>query len=198
MAKPFGELAGNGMHLHCSLLDHRGHNAFDDGTGRGTDLLRHAIAGCLDTMADAMLLLAPNLNSYRRFQRGTHAPLAPSWGYENRTVAIRVPADAPAATRIEHRVAGADAHPHLAIAVLLAGMLHGIENALEAPAPLEGNAYEQLEPSLPRHWPEALALLPNIDIIVDEQRPEAEGRDPQRRGPARDAKGVQAFEQERG
>mgnify|MGYP001823787220 FL=1 len=165
MAKPFGELAGNGMHLHCSLLDHMGHNAFNDGTDRGTALLRHAIAGCLDTMADAMLLLAPNLNSYRRFQRGTHAPLAPSWGYENRTVAIRVPADAPAATRMEHRVAGADAHPHLAIAVLLAGMLHGIENALEAPAPLEGNAYEQLPPSLPRHWPEALASFEQSEFI---------------------------------
>ena len=165
MAKPFGELAGNGMHLHCSLLDSQGNNAFDDGTGAGTALLRQAVAGCLDTMADAMLLLAPNLNSYRRFQRGTHAPLAPSWGYENRTVAIRVPADAPAATRIEHRVAGADAHPHLTIAVLLAGMLHGIENALEAPAPLEGNAYEQLPPSLPRHWPQALACFEQSAFI---------------------------------
>lgn len=165
MAKPFGELAGNGMHLHCSLLDSEGNNAFDDGTGAGTPLLKQAIAGCMDSMAESMLLLAPNLNSYRRFQRGTHAPLAPSWGYENRTVAIRVPADAPAATRIEHRVAGADAHPHLAVAVLLAGVLHGIENAMEAPAPLEGNAYDQLPPSLPRHWPEALSLFEESTFI---------------------------------
>ncbi len=165
MAKPFGELAGNGMHLHCSLLDSMGHNAFDDGTGNGTMLLRQAIAGCLDSMADTMLLLAPNMNSYRRFQRGTHAPLAPSWGYENRTVAIRVPADAPAATRIEHRVAGADAHPHLAIAALLAGMLHGIENKMDAPEPLEGNAYEQIPASLPRHWPEALARFEQSEFV---------------------------------
>jgi len=165
MAKPFGELAGNGMHLHCSLLDSEGNNAFDDGSGAGTPLLKHAIAGCMDSMAESMLLLAPNLNSYRRFQRGTHAPLAPSWGYENRTVAIRVPADAPTATRIEHRVAGADAHPHLAVAVLLAGMLHGIENAMEAPAPLEGNAYDQLPPSLPRHWPQALSLFEESTFI---------------------------------
>jgi glutamine synthetase len=83
-----------------------------------------------------MLLFAPNLNSYRRFQRGTHAPLAPSWGYENRTVAVRVPADEAHATRIEHRVAGADANPYLVVAAILAGILHGIENDLEAPAAL--------------------------------------------------------------
>jgi glutamine synthetase len=157
MAKPFGDVAGNGMHVHCSLVDSDGNNAFDDGTGQGTPLLRQAVAGCLDTMAESMLLFAPNLNSYRRFRRGTHAPLAPTWGYENRTVSVRVPADAPAATRIEHRVAGADANPYLVIAAILAGMLHGIENQLEAPQPLEGNAYDQVPPSLPRYWPDALA-----------------------------------------
>jgi glutamine synthetase len=166
MAKPFGDLAGNGMHVHCSLLDSDGNNAFDDGTGRGTELLRQAIAGCLDSMADSMLLFAPNLNSYRRFQRGTHAPLAPSWGYENRTVALRVPADSPAATRVEHRVAGADAHPHLVLAAVLAGMLHGIENKLVAPAPLEGNAYDQLPASLPRYWPDALARFADSDFVA--------------------------------
>jgi glutamine synthetase len=80
MAKPFGELAGNGMHVHCSLVDAKGNNAFDDGTGQGNELLQHAIAGSLATMQESMLLFAPNLNSYRRFQRGTHAPLAPTWG----------------------------------------------------------------------------------------------------------------------
>ncbi|WP_235898618.1 glutamine synthetase family protein [Parahaliea maris] len=165
MAKPFGDLAGNGMHVHCSLVDREGNNVFDDGTGAGTPLLREAIAGCMASMADVMLLLAPNLNSYRRFQRGSHAPMAPCWGYENRTVSLRVPADSPAATRIEHRVAGADAHPHLVLAAILAGILYGIENHLEAPEPLEGNAYEQLPPSLPRHWPEALERFAASDII---------------------------------
>lgn len=165
MAKPFGDIAGNGMHVHCSVIDERGANAFDDGTGKGTPLLRQAIAGCLATMEDCMLLFAPNLNSYRRFQRGCHAPLAPSWGYENRTVSVRVPADAPAATRIEHRVAGADANPYLSIAAILAGMLHGIENKLEPPEPLEGNAYDQLEPSLPRYWPDALTKFQDSKFI---------------------------------
>jgi glutamine synthetase len=112
-----------------------------------------------------MLLFAPNLNSYRRFQRGTHAPLAPSWGYENRTVAVRVPADAHVATRIEHRVPGADAHPHLVIAALLAAMLDGIENKRTAPEPLEGNAYEQLPPTLPRYWPDALEIFRESEFI---------------------------------
>ena len=171
MAKPFGHLAGNGMHVHCSLLDEQGNNAFDDGTGEGTPLLGNAVAGCLEGMAESMLLFAPNLNSYRRFQHGTYAPLAPCWGYENRTVSVRIPADSPQATRIEHRVAGADANPYLVIAAILSGMLHGIENNLSAPPPLVGNAYELLEPSLPRYWPDALAQFENSKFICDNLGP---------------------------
>ena len=166
MAKPFGDIAGNGMHVHCSLVDKGGNNVFDDGTGQGTELLRQAIAGCLYTMADSMLMFAPNLNSYRRFRRGTHAPLAPTWGYENRTVSVRVPADSPVATRIEHRVAGADANPYLVMAAVLAGMLHGIENKLQSPEALEGNAYEQVPPSLPRYWPNALQCFEESELIA--------------------------------
>ncbi|MFK8049959.1 MAG: glutamine synthetase family protein [Halioglobus sp.] len=167
MAKPFGDIAGNGMHIHCSLVDGEGKNAFDGGTGTGNELLRHAVAGCLASMEESMLLFAPNLNSYRRFQRGTHAPLAPTWGYENRTVAVRVPADLPAATRIEHRVSGADANPYLVIAAILAGMLYGIENKLQGPEPLEGNAYDQVPPSLPRYWPDALERFEKSPFIGD-------------------------------
>ncbi|MFT4825553.1 MAG: glutamine synthetase [Halioglobus sp.] len=167
MAKPYGDIAGNGMHIHCSLLDADGNNAFSDGTGMGNDLLRQAVAGCLATMEESMLLFAPNLNSYRRFQRGTHAPLAPTWGYENRTVSVRVPADSPAATRIEHRVSGADANPYLVIAAILSGMLHGIESKLEAPAPLEGNAYDQVPASLPRYWPDAIENFKTSQFIGD-------------------------------
>jgi glutamine synthetase len=167
MAKPFGNLAGNGMHLHCSLVDRQGNNAFHDGSEGGNELLRQAVAGTLAVMAESMLLFAPNLNSYRRFRRGTHAPLAPSWGYENRTVAVRVPADVPEATRLEHRVAGADANPYLVVAAVLAGMLYGIENGLQPPPALEGNAYDQLPPSLPRYWPDALARFEESEFIRD-------------------------------
>ncbi len=164
MAKPFGDLAGNGMHLHCSLLDGDGNNVF---AANDSPLLRQAIAGCLDALDQSMLLFAPHLNSYRRFRSGTHAPLAPSWGFENRTVALRVPLDRPAATRIEHRVPGADAQPHLAIATFLAGILHGIEQQLIPPEPLTGNAYDQLPPSLPRYLPDALALFTDSPFIAD-------------------------------
>jgi glutamine synthetase len=103
-----------------------------------------------------MLLFAPHLNSYRRFQPDSHAPMAPTWGYENRTVAVRVPTDSHKAMRIEHRVAGADASPHLVIAAIIAGMLYGIENGLDAPPPVVGDAYKQHEAELPDNWPEAL------------------------------------------
>ncbi len=167
MAKPFGDLAGNGMHVHCSLLDQQGNNAFAGAGAQGNTLLHEAVAGCLATMNESMLLFAPNLNSYRRFQRGTHAPMAPCWGYENRTVSVRIPADAPAATRIEHRVAGADANPYLVIAAILAGMLHGIEGKLQPPPPVEGNAYEHVPASLPRYWPDALAQFSGSDFVRD-------------------------------
>ncbi len=167
MAKPFGELAGSGMHLHCSVRDNDGRNVFDNGTEQGSELLRHAIAGCLETLPDVMLLLAPTLNSYRRFRPGMHAPMAPCWGYENRTVALRVPAGELSAMRLEHRVAGADGQPHLVIAAVLAGMLYGIERRLEPPPPLTGNAWEQLAPSLPVHWNDALDRFRQSRFIAE-------------------------------
>ncbi len=167
MAKPYGDIAGNGMHIHCSLIDDKGNNAFNNNTDKGNDLLRHAIAGCLDSMNDAMLLFAPNLNSYRRFQRGSHAPTAPTWGYENRTVSVRVPADAHEALRIEHRVSGADANVYLVMASILAGMLHGIEKKLEAPPPAKGNTYEKFAANLPRYLPDAINTFSGSEFIAE-------------------------------
>ncbi|MFG1489662.1 glutamine synthetase, partial [Oceanospirillum sp. HFRX-1_2] len=141
MAKPYADKSGNGFHVHFSLIDKDGNNVFDDGTDAGSDLLRHAIAGLMETMADSMLIFAPHLNSYRRFAAGAHAPTFASWGYENRTVALRVPESEPVARRIEHRVSGADANPYLVLASVLAGALYGIENKLQPPSPIEGDAY---------------------------------------------------------
>jgi glutamine synthetase len=156
MAKPFGDLAGNGMHIHFSLIDASGRNVFDDDTDQGSELLRHAVAGCLATMPEAMALFAPNYNSYRRFRLGSHAPHAPTWGYENRTAAVRIPGASRKAIRLEHRVCGADANPYLAVAGILAGALMGIEQRLAAPAPVAGDAYSQHPPGLPRFWADAL------------------------------------------
>ena len=167
MAKPFGEIAGNGMHIHCSLLDKKGRNAFNNNSDKGNALLRYAIAGCLDSMPDAMLLFAPNLNSFRRFQHGSHAPLSPTWGYENRTVSVRVPSDNYDAMRIEHRVSGADANVYLVMAAILAGMLHGIEKKLKAPLPAKGNTYEKYPATLPRYLPDAIAAFSESEFIKE-------------------------------
>jgi glutamine synthetase len=158
MAKPYANKSGNGFHVHFSLLNEQGDNVFDNGGEEGTDMLLHAIGGLMKTMPESMLAFAPHMNSYRRFMVGAHAPTFASWGYENRTVAIRVPDSPPVARRIEHRVAGADANPYLVLATILAGALYGIENKLTPPDNLEGDAYsEEFSDALvlPNKWDEA-------------------------------------------
>ena len=173
MAKPFEDEAGNGMHVHCSVLDESGMNVFDDGTERGTPLLHNAIAGCLEHMADSVAIFAPSYNGYRRFQPGCHAPTFPSWGYENRTVAVRVPAGSNAARRLEHRVSGADANPYLLFAVLLSAMLDGIEQNLSPGEPITGDGYSQAqEASLPVYMPDAVRMFRQSDFIRNALGPE--------------------------
>lgn len=167
MAKPFGEMAGSGMHVHCSLLDQQGRNVFNNGEEQGSELLAQAVAGCLTSMADAMAIFAPNINACRRFQPGSHAPLTASWGYENRTTALRIPTGNLADRRIEHRVAGADANPYLVVAVILAGMLHGIEQQLVPPPAIEGDAYAQPGAELPRYLPDSLQRLEQSAFISE-------------------------------
>lgn len=168
MAKPFAEQAGSGLHVHVSLVDKRGRNVF---TGAGDDpispVMRHAIGGLRETMGETMAMLAPNANSYRRFQAGSYAPLAPTWGIDNRTVSLRVPMGPPEARRIEHRVAGADANPYLTMAAVLAGIHYGITRKIDPGPPLSGNAYEQAPPSLPRRWSEALTALDDATVLPD-------------------------------
>ncbi len=86
-------------------------------------------------------------------------PSSPNWGFENRTTALRIPAGEPASTRIEHRVAGTDANPYLMMAALLASVQYGIENRIEPPEAIEGNAYTQSPPSLPNNLRDALREL---------------------------------------
>jgi len=142
MAKPFADDAGNGMHVHFSIIDGEGRNVFDNGGAEGTETLRHAIAGCLAAMPASTLIFAPHLNSYTRLVPGSHAPTGAAWAYENRTVALRVPGGAPAARRIEHRTAGGDINPYLMLAAVTGAALEGIEAEMSPPAPITGNAYE--------------------------------------------------------
>lgn len=170
MPKPMSDAAGNGMHVHCSLLEEQGANVFNDGSDEGSELLRYAVGGSLALMPDAMLIFAPSFNAYRRFQSGNHAPTFPAWGYDNRTTALRIPAGPPAAKRIEHRVAGADTNPYLAIAAVLAGVLAGIENRIQPPPPIEGNAYDQEpdSPGLPTLMGTAIDRFQTSEIIAQQ------------------------------
>lgn len=174
MAKPYGLEAGNGTHVHVSLLDAQGDNVFAEpgSDPLGSPLLGQAVAGLLATMPAAMALFAPNLNSFRRFQAGLYVPMAPTWGFDNRSVALRIPAGPREARRIEHRVAGADVNPYLLLASLLAAIHHGLSHELVPPPAIVGNAYEQVAPSLTNSWRQALDLL-EADVVLGE----ALGRD---------------------
>jgi glutamine synthetase len=131
IAKPLLEHAGNGLHMHISIVDDKGRNIFAN-AGKAHARLHHAIGGLLETMPAAMSFWAPNINSYRRYSGGVScAPVSLTWGNENRTVAFRIPLAKEGAWRVENRVPGADANPYLAMAVTLAGMLHGISNKLD-------------------------------------------------------------------
>ncbi|MBV6288567.1 glutamine synthetase family protein [Pseudomonas aegrilactucae] len=163
MAKPFDHLAGTGMHMHVSLADAAGTNLFASEDKAGTPLLRQAVGGMLAHLLDALLLFCPNANSYRRFQANSYAPLAPTWGVDNRTVSLRVPGG-PAYTRhIEHRICGADANPYLAAAAILAGIHQGIRQQLDPGAPVEGNGYAQATHLLPTDWLTSLTALERSD-----------------------------------
>lgn len=159
MAKPFGELAGSGLHMHVSLADEGGNNLFASEDPTGTPLLRQAIGGLLDTLEDGLAVFCPNANSFRRFQANSYAPLAKSWGVNNRTVSLRVPGGPAASRHVEHRICGADANPYLAAALLLAGIHRGLREGLDPGAPIEGNGYEQARETLPTDWLTALRSL---------------------------------------
>ena len=156
IAKPMLEQAGNGLHMHVSVVDADGNNIFA-GRNRAHPRLRHAIGGLLQTMPAAMSFWAPNINSYRRYLGGTScAPVSLTWGDENRTVAFRIPLAKGGAWRVENRVPGADANPYLAMAVTLAAMLHGIAQKIDPAAPTT-DAVEGRDESLPLNLADALA-----------------------------------------
>ncbi|MFF2215908.1 glutamine synthetase family protein [Streptomyces antibioticus] len=139
MAK-YNEREGNSCHIHLSLTDADGRNAFAAADGGMTDTMRHFLAGQLAALRDFSLLHAPNINSYKRFQPGSFAPTAVAWGHDNRTCALRVVGHG-RSLRFENRLPGGDVNPHLAVAALVAAGLHGIEQKLELPEPCTGNAY---------------------------------------------------------
>ena len=167
MAKPYLDQAGSGLHMHLSLLDGQGRNVFDGGPAPASAELEHAIGGVLELLPESMAFLAPNVNSFRRFQPNLFVPIRRCWGFENRSTALRIPLGRGAARRIEHRVAGADANPYLALATLLAGVHHGLTRKIAPPPPFEGNAGFAPDKDLPFRPRPALARLLESEVLED-------------------------------
>ncbi len=168
MAKPMEDCAGSGMHFHVSLCDDAGRNVFvEDTEGQWSDRLRHAIGGLRETMGESMLVFAPHANSWRRFAAQSYAPVSPTWGVNNRSVALRIPAGDKAARRIEHRPSGVDANPYLVAATVLAGIRHGLAGQIDPGPETTGNGYADAPeaPPVPADWRAAIAAAKASDFL---------------------------------
>jgi glutamine synthetase len=161
MAK-YDEREGNSCHIHFSLAD-------DDGAvfERDRGVFERFLAGQLAALRELTLLLAPNVNSYKRFAAASFAPTAIAWGRDNRTCALRVVGHGPA-MRFENRVGGADLNPYMALSAIVAAGLHGVERELQLGPVFEGNAYEAGDlPRVPGTLREARDLFADSEIARD-------------------------------
>lgn len=159
LAKPDMHKAGSGMHFHMSLLDQHQQNLFSSAQEKISDNLLKTVSGLLLLMPDSMAILAPNLNSFRRFKLGNHVPLEANWGLNNRNVAIRIPCSDQENQRLEYRVAGADCNPYLAVATILIGTLHGLTHGLDTPKQAHQLKLKSEHVFLPTEQMQALSLL---------------------------------------
>jgi glutamine synthetase len=165
MAKPFGDQAGNSMHLHLSLWRDDEPAFAADGEVEN-QLMRHAVGGILRHLPGIVLYGAPTVNSYKRFELHSFAPTSVTWGADNRTVAVRSLVSTPGATRIELRTGAADAQPHWAIASLLAAVTAGIEAEADPGRRGEGNVYGTGEP-LPSNLADAVAAARDDATVAE-------------------------------
>jgi glutamine synthetase len=177
MAKPFAEYAGSGLHIHISIYDAKGRNIFADPSAStvppASESMRHAIGGLAHTMADCMAMFCPNANSYRRLRARSFVPLKPNWGYNHRSVSLRIPVSDARNLRIEHRVAGADANPYLVVACILAGIHYGLTHKCDPGKMVEeGTFLRDDEVTLPTRWNSALERFDRSDILRQYLDPE--------------------------
>jgi glutamine synthetase len=155
----FDQREGSSCHVHFSLADEQG-PLF----GREEDLFHSFLAGQLACLREMTLLLAPNVNSYKRYAAESFAPTAVAWGHDNRTCSLRVVGHGPS-RRFENRVGGADLNPYLALSALIASGLHGVDAGLELEPALEGNAYEASDrPRVPATLRDARELFAASDV----------------------------------
>jgi glutamine synthetase len=164
MAKPRSDWAGNSCHVHLSLRDENGRGVFfaPDAEHGISPVMRHFVGGTLATMSELTAIMAPTVNSYRRFTPYSWAGTTATWGIDNRSTALRAVCEGESSTRIEHRQAGGDVNPYLAAAAALAGGLHGIENEIEPPEISDCDVYalpSGTVPTLPRTLEQATECL---------------------------------------
>ena len=171
MAKPFLEQTGSGMHIHMSMYDENDKNLFSNGDKLGSELLKHTIAGMQSTLYDSFSIFIPNRNGFRRIKPDQFVPVNKSWGYNNRTVALRIPSGKDEARRIEHRVASADANAYLTLASILAGVHHGITNKLQPSHFIEYGSNSGIEaeadPEIPSSLENSLVRFENSKILKE-------------------------------
>ena len=153
MAKPDHTWIGSSCHIHSSLW-RDGANAFEG----ESEVFRRYLAGWIACLRELALFLAPTINSYKRYTAGSWAPTSLAWGHDNRTCGFRIVGHGPS-QRVETRIPGGDVNPYLAFAALIAAGLYGIEQELELPPPLEGNAYESDAERFPHALREAVDAL---------------------------------------
>ena len=166
MAKPIQGQPGSAMHIHQSIIDKKtGRNIFSAEDGSETDAFFHFIGGMQKHVPNALVMLAPYVNSYRRLTQAASAPVNTKWGYDNRTTAFRVPRSDPAARRVENRIPSSDANPYLALAGSLACGLIGITRKIAAEPPVLTTANED-EIDLPRGLLEAVDLFETDDELA--------------------------------
>lgn len=170
MAKPMADEPGSAMHIHQSVINaETGENLFASLPSEPNSLFTHYIGGLQHYMAAAMPFFAPNVNSWRRLMPSASAGSAPTnaeWGYDNRTVGLRVPIDVPEATRVENRLPGVDANPYLAMAATLACGYLGILHQLEPRPPLVHSSPHSAY-SLPTNVLNALDMLRECQPLID-------------------------------
>ncbi|MFF7586111.1 glutamine synthetase family protein [Kitasatospora purpeofusca] len=166
MAK-YDEREGNSCHIHLSLRDEQGAPVFAGDRPHGfSRTMEHFLAGQLACLADFALLLAPTVNSYKRYVPGSFAPTAVAWGRDNRTCALRVVGHGPS-LRFENRVPGGDVNPYLAVAALIAAGLHGIDQQLELEPEFTGNAYASDAPRVPANLRDAVDAFERSAVATE-------------------------------
>lgn len=166
MAKPMQHQPGSAMHIHQSVVDADGNNIFNDDKDQPTDLFYYFLGGMQTYIPDVFCIMAPYVNSYRRFVRDDAAPINLEWGHDNRTTGLRIPISSPQSRRIENRVVGMDCNPYLAIAASLACGYLGMKQAVNPRAALTKDAYS-LPHDMPRGLLEALDLFEASDAVLN-------------------------------